>query len=112
MGDTRRDETTRTVERTRREVMRMEVEDECMEKQASKKLGRTVDKMVNMAKEGWSKIKGLLDGKRLVRDTVGSWLWGRARPVAPADRAAGRAAWDAPAPGGGRGSGDRGGGSG
>jgi hypothetical protein len=33
MGDTRRDETTRTVERTRREVMRMEVEDECMEKQ-------------------------------------------------------------------------------
>jgi hypothetical protein len=55
-------------------VARMEVEDECMEKQASKTLGRTVDKMVSMAREGWSKIKGLLDGKKLVRDRDGSRL--------------------------------------
>jgi hypothetical protein len=70
--DTRREETTRTVERTRREVARMEVEDECPEKQASKKIGKTVDKMVSLAREGWTKIKGLLEGKRLVRYRYGS----------------------------------------
>jgi hypothetical protein len=74
MEDTRREDTTRTVERTRREVARMEVEDECTEKQASRKIGRTVDKMVSMAREEWNKIKGLLDGKRLVRDRDGSRL--------------------------------------
>jgi hypothetical protein len=79
MEDTRREDTTRTVERTRREVARMEVEDGCREQQASKRIGRTVDKMVSMAKEGWSKIKGLLDGKRLVRDRDGSVTEGEDR---------------------------------
>jgi hypothetical protein len=69
--DSRREETTRTVERTRREVARLEREEEGLNKQASKKIGHTVDRMVSLAWEGWSKIKGLLEGKRLVRDRDG-----------------------------------------
>ncbi len=59
-------DTTRRVEDTRRDVARLEVDKETTEKQASVKAGTAVGRMVSLAKDGWSKIKGIIDGNKLV----------------------------------------------
>ncbi len=59
-------DTTRRVEDTRRDVAGLEVDKETTEKQASVKTGTAVGRMVSLAKDGWSKIKGIIDGNKLV----------------------------------------------
>ncbi len=61
-GDQTREE--EGVRRARWRVERMEVDSDNEKASGS----RTIETMVSKAKEGWQKVKQLLDGKRLVRD--------------------------------------------
>jgi hypothetical protein len=61
------EEGSRTLENTRRGVARLEVNPEEKSPKASKSIGEAVGKMVSKAKGGWSKVKSLLEGKKLVR---------------------------------------------
>jgi hypothetical protein len=61
------EETTKKVESARRDVARLEVDEERRRMEASNTVGR----MFNMAKGGWNRIKKLLEGKRLVREERG-----------------------------------------
>ncbi len=58
---------SRSVEKTRREVARLEVDSEDKGKKASSSIGEAMERMVSKAKDGWGRIKSLLEGKKLVR---------------------------------------------
>ncbi len=57
----------RAVESTRREVARLEVDEVGGGSKASNTIGGVMERMVSKAKDGWSRVKGLLEGKKLVR---------------------------------------------
>jgi hypothetical protein len=63
MNDTRR-----SVENARRNVARLEVDDGSHTRQASVRIDTAMNRMVSLAKDGWSKIKGIIEGKKLVKD--------------------------------------------
>jgi hypothetical protein len=49
-------------------MARLEVDDGSHTRQASVRMDTAVNRMVSLAKDGWSKIKGIIEGKRLVRE--------------------------------------------
>ncbi len=59
--------TIKKVKSARRDVARLEVDEERRRNEASNTMGR----MINMAKGGWNRIKNMLEGKRLVREEKG-----------------------------------------
>jgi hypothetical protein len=65
---------SREVESTRREVARLEVDNDGGGSKASSNIGGVMGRMVNKAKDGWSRIKSLLEGKKLVRQDASGKL--------------------------------------
>ncbi len=61
---------SRAVESTRREVARLEMDEDSGGAKASNSIGGVMERMVSKAKDGWSKVKGLLEGKKLVRQNA------------------------------------------
>jgi hypothetical protein len=65
---------SREVESTRREVASLEMDSAEEGAKASSNSGGVIGKMVNKAKDGWGRIKCLLEGKKLVRQTASGKL--------------------------------------
>jgi hypothetical protein len=65
---------SREVESTRREVARLEVDNDGGGSKASSNIGGVMGRMVSKAKDGWSRIKSLLEGKKLVRQNASGKL--------------------------------------
>ncbi len=65
---------SREVESTRREVARLEVDNDGSGSKVSSNIGGVMGRMVNKAEDGWSRIKSLLEGKKLVRQNASGKL--------------------------------------